>query len=67
MVRANEGDMTEYRLVGSAIVNQRRQQIACNHEFDDPRPDRSRIERFFRDYCANRDYLDPDLIDWYPV
>lgn len=56
--------MTEYRLVGSAIVNQKRERVVVTHEFERVKPGRAEFERFFSYYCANRDYREPDLVDW---
>lgn len=59
--------MTEYRLVGNAVVDGRgtRKQVAFNCECSRDKPTRADFERVLGRYCEQRGYEDPDLIDWY--
>lgn len=57
--------MTEYRLVGSAIIEGVRQRIWFHTK--DGGPSWSALEAIFSIKCGERGYDDPVLIDWYPA
>lgn len=57
--------MTEYRLVGSAIVDGKRERVAFNVGISGEVGSRAGYEHIFERRCYDAGYFEPDLVDWF--
>lgn len=57
--------MTEYRLVGSAIVDGKRERVAFNVQIGGDVGSRKGWEEIFKRRCLDAEYWEPDLVDWF--
>ena len=57
--------MSEYRLVGSAMVDGKRERVVVHREVSGVTPGNAEMDRLFGYYCDQRGYRDPVLIEFY--